>query len=794
MAGYSFLVKIGADISDFSKKMDKIVEKTNSVGSGLMSTGKALTAAITLPVVGIAAASTKMAMDFEQSMADVGAVAGATGDEMKQLQELAMRMGAETKYSATEAAKGMEELIKAGVSTQDILGKGALSGALALAAAGELELADAAEIASTALNAFKADGLSVSKAADILAGAANASATSVQELRYSLAASASVAASVGMSFEDTAAALAVFANNGLKGSDAGTSLKTMLMNLQPQTKAQKALFEELGLVTAEGTSKFYDANGSLRSLSDVAGILQSSMSGLNDAQRLQAMTTMFGSDAIRAANILFKEGSKGVIDMKAAMANVTAEEVAAAKMNTVKGAVEKMRGSMETAGIGIGTLFLPAIQDAANFLENLADQLGKLNPQQQQFILTLAGIAAVIGPILLGLGGMIQLFTFLTSSAVGLEIGLGAFLLLGGEIIVIIMALIAIGWTLVSNWGAVTDFFLWSWNSIKGAWGQATTFFSNLWSSIASTAQAIWGNIISFFTVTVPKAIKEMLDWFGTLPEKIGNFFSKLPEIIGYWLGFTLGMAIRIIINMVYGINWILTELPQKVGQIFANLYRTAVNWFENMKMSVMTSVTTMFWNMLSYLSQIPSRVSSYFSSMYNNTVNWINSLSNRASNGGWSIVQNFVAGFWNLPNTIWDVFNRVSNMISSWRSHLSSKASSVASSIWSGFKAGLGIHSPSYIEQAFMNIATSADEALYSIGATIPKYQAMLNTLKTPALQIAGAATPATDYGFMAPAVSAEQNNFNVDTLVVREDADIYRIAQELYKLQQANLRAKGR
>lgn len=156
-------------------------------------------------------------MNFEQQMANIKAVSGATGQEMSKLSELAVKYGEDTKYSSVEAGKGIEELIKAGVSLKDII-NGGLEGALNLAAAGELELGEAAEIASTALNAFKKDGLSVTDAANLLAGAANASATDVHELKYGLSASAAVAAGAGMTFKDTSTALAVFAQNGLTDS------------------------------------------------------------------------------------------------------------------------------------------------------------------------------------------------------------------------------------------------------------------------------------------------------------------------------------------------------------------------------------------------------------------------------------------------------------------------------------------------------------------------------------------------------------------------------------------------
>ena len=157
----------------------------NNVGNTLKGIGSNLSTYITAPIAGIGAVALKAGMDFEAGMSSIKALTGATGEEMVKLHDLALEMGEKTKYSATEAAKGMEELLKAGMSVEQVMG-GGLNAALSLATAGELQLADAAEIMSTAMNAFKADGMSAGDAANILAGCANASATSVGELKFSL--------------------------------------------------------------------------------------------------------------------------------------------------------------------------------------------------------------------------------------------------------------------------------------------------------------------------------------------------------------------------------------------------------------------------------------------------------------------------------------------------------------------------------------------------------------------------------------------------------------------------------
>lgn len=286
--------------------------------------------------------------DFTAQLSQIKAVTGLDAEAMDAVKEKALELGADTQFSSTEAAQGMTELLKAGVSVKDVLGD-ASQAALNLAAAGQLSLPEAAEIMSTAMNAFHMDD--ATHAADVLVGAANASATGVQELKYSLSAVSAVAAGVGMSFDDTNTALAVFANNGLKGSDAGTSLKTMLMNLSPQTKQATEEMQRLGLLTDEGTSKFFDQEGHLRSLSDIAGLLQDHLSGLTDEEKMNALSTMFGSDAIRGGMIMLREGAKGVKDMNAAMKDITAHETAKVAMDNLRGSLLRLKSAWENLTI-----------------------------------------------------------------------------------------------------------------------------------------------------------------------------------------------------------------------------------------------------------------------------------------------------------------------------------------------------------------------------------------------------------------------------------------------------------
>lgn len=293
----------------------------------------------------------KTSMDFDYQLSAIKSLIpregqdGQSRDEiMSQIRERAMQLGQDTVFGNTDVARGMTELVKAGVQLKDVLGD-ASEAALNLATAGGLELAEAAETMSTAMNAFKVTD--ATHAADILAGAANASATDVHELRYSLAACSAVAAGAGVSFEDTNTALAVFAQNGLKGSDAGTSLKTMLSNLIPRTDTQVEAFSKLGLITEKGTSAFFNQKGEVKSLAEIAGLLQSKLKGLTKEEQMSTLYDMFGSDAIRGGMILMREGAEGVTEMFEEMSKVTAKEMAITQLDNLKGDIEELSGAWE---------------------------------------------------------------------------------------------------------------------------------------------------------------------------------------------------------------------------------------------------------------------------------------------------------------------------------------------------------------------------------------------------------------------------------------------------------------
>lgn len=351
-------VKLQADVAGYASAMDKAGKSTKQVGDEAEGTGKrsksgfgiAGAAAGGFAAVGAAALGSMVSasMGFDKAMSEVGAAANATGTELEAMRKAAIKAGADTSFSAKEAAQAEIELAKAGVSVRDVLG-GGLQGALDLAAAGQLDVGKAAEIAATAMTQFKLEGSDIPHVADLLAAGAGKAQGSVEDIGNALKQSGLVASQFGLSIEDTTGTLAAFASAGLIGSDAGTSLKTMLLALANPAKETADLMETLGIHA-------YDTGGKFVGVTDLAEQLRTKLGGLTQAQRDQAMAQIFGSDAVRAANVLYQQGSAGISTwIKNTDDSGFAAEQAAAKMDNLAGDLDTLKGSIETALIQGGS-------------------------------------------------------------------------------------------------------------------------------------------------------------------------------------------------------------------------------------------------------------------------------------------------------------------------------------------------------------------------------------------------------------------------------------------------------
>lgn len=357
MADRSVRVTLSAQVQGYIDAMDKAAKATRETGSAaeklaqqreaFNQVGIAALGMGTLAAAGVGLAVAKWA-DFDAAMSNVQAATMESEANMKLLSDAALEAGGRTVFSAEEAANAIEELAKAGVSTADIL-NGALDGALDLAAAGGLGVAEAAGIAAVALKTFNLEGDDMAHVADLLAAGAGKAMGDVTDLSSALNQSAMVANATGLSIEETTAALSAFASQGLMGSDAGTSFKAMLQSLTPTSAAAKEAIDKYNLSA-------YDAQGNFIGMEAFAGKLQAGLKNLSTEQQQSTLKTIFGSDAIRAATVLYAEGADGIGEWIDAVDDQGyAAEQAAARLDNLKGDIEALGGALDTALIKTGS-------------------------------------------------------------------------------------------------------------------------------------------------------------------------------------------------------------------------------------------------------------------------------------------------------------------------------------------------------------------------------------------------------------------------------------------------------
>lgn len=364
-----------------------------NAGQQVADAGDAMTARVTVPLAAIGAASAKTAIDFESSMSRVKGALNDPKADMEELRQLALDMGADTVFSASEAGAAMEELAKGGLTAADIKG-GALKTTMDLAAAGGLQLADAANVTVQAMGAFNLSADQTGEAANALAGAAAASSADVADLTQGLSQASAQANSAGWSIQDTTAVLGAFADAGIKGSDAGTSLKTMLQRLAAPTDSAAKMMDSLGI-------NVRDSNGNMLDAANVAGILQSQLGGLDSATRDAALQTIFGADASRAALVMMNQGTEGIQRYTAATNDqASAQRLADSQMGETQRSIEEMNGAIETASIQVGGALAPAVTDVANAVGGAAESFSQMDEGTQQAVVGFGLVAAAAGPVL----------------------------------------------------------------------------------------------------------------------------------------------------------------------------------------------------------------------------------------------------------------------------------------------------------------------------------------------------------------------------------------------------------
>ena len=384
---------MGNSLVSASEKMKKVGETTTSVG-------KKLTVGLTAPILGIGIASTKVGNEFESAMSKVKAISGATGDSFKKLNDQALQLGQDTAFSAKEAADGMENLASAGFSVTEIMQS--MPGMLDMAASSGLDVATASDIAASSLRGFGLEASQSGHVADVLAKAAADTNANVTDMGEALKYAAPPAHALGMSIEEVSAAIGIMSNSGIKGSQAGTTLRGSLIALASPTDVAITRMKQLGF-------EAFDAKGKMLPFKDVIDRLKTSTNKLTQEKKADALATIFGKEALSGMMTLIEAGPDKIDTLTESFkaSDGAAKKMAETMQDNAKSSVEQMLGSLETAGIKITQAVAPTIRKLAIGVQDLANKFSNLSPEMQGTIIKVALAAAAIGPLVVGIGTVI---------------------------------------------------------------------------------------------------------------------------------------------------------------------------------------------------------------------------------------------------------------------------------------------------------------------------------------------------------------------------------------------------
>ena len=644
--------------------------KVKGVGQSLLPVTGALT--------GVGAASTVMANNFNDAMSQAAGALDKPMSEMEDLRQLAIQTGQDTVFSATDAGNAITELAKGGLTEADIKA-GALKTTMDLAASSGMDLGEAANVVVQAMGAFGLSANESAEAANALAGAAAASSTDVEPLTQALAQCSAGAKNAGWSIQETTAVLARFADAGIEGSDAGTSLKTMLQRLAAPTDSAATMIEQLGIQTR-------DSSGTLLGASEIAEELQDKLGGLDSASRDAALSTIFGSDAMRAATVMMNSGTEGLQKyIDAANDQEAAQRLANSQMSDGSRAIEELKGSLETAAIQIGDTLAPIVQKVAELITALVNKFSALPEGVQQVIVVVGILVAALGPLLMVIG-QISLGISAVAGTLSKLSGIGGVVtnLIGGiktavtgllGIITahpVIAAITAIIVTLV----ALYNKFEWFRDGVNG-----------ILKAIKDGFFAAWDGIVEFFTETIPNAWNEMVSFFQGIPAWWNGIWDSVQaKFESVW---TSIMEIPIIKELISIIKDSFERLKEDLGGIWTGIKMLAENTWEFIKNATLAPVLLLIdlvtgdfeklkSDLENILNNIKNAVANIWDSIKEITSNIWNEIKNVVSTLVSLVKETAISGFEalrdgiknairELPKIVSDIFEKIGSTISGW-------------------------------------------------------------------------------------------------------------------------------
>ena len=717
----SIVAHLKLEMSDFNSNLNRAVsqvQQTQSSFSGLKATGEslssvgaALTAGVTAPVVALGASVVKTQMTFEHSMSKVKALSGATGSDLKLLEDTAKQMGASTVYSASEAADALGYMALAGWDAQQ--SAAGLPGVLNLAAASGMDLAQASDLVTDYLTAFGLEADQAGRMADVLSYAQANSNTTTEMLGEAFKNCAVNAHNAGLSLEETTAILSKFADAGLKGSEGGTALNAIIRDMTQKMKN--------GAIQIGNTSvKVQDANGNFRSMTDIIADVDNATKGMGDAQRTAALMTTFTADSIKGMGILCNTGAKDIDNFTKELekSNGTAKKMSDMMNSDLTGALKQLSSAWEAVQLDIGNTTGP-LSLIVGMLTKLLQAFLKLPGPIKQVIVTIALLAAAVGPILLIIGKGIQTFLKLRDAITIIKTAFGTlrttFLIFKSLILDTLVPIITdtVIPALSSLWGvlmanpiiliiaavaALVAAFIWAWNNIDGF----KQFWIDLWENIKTMASNGLQALQNFFTQTVPQMVSN-----------IGTWFSNLPSTIWYWLCYCVAYAVLWVAQMgqkayeagtkfVQNVITFIQQLPGRIWTWLTTTISKVGSWVVQMVSKAQQAGSRFLNNVSTFIQQLPGRVWSFLLSTISRVISFAANFAQKGREAAQRFKDNIINGISSLPGKMVsigsNIIHGIITGITNAAGNLFSTMQNIASRALNAAKDALGIHSPSTV------------------------------------------------------------------------------------------------
>lgn len=669
------------DLKIFQDQSASVMGKVGAIGSAMTNVGSSMTKYVTTPIVSLGAASMAVGTKFESAMSRVQAISGATGKELEALTDQALDLGASTAFSASEVASGMENLASAGFTVEEIMG--AMPGLLDLAASSGADLATSSEIAASAIRGFGLEAASAGHVADVFAEAAARTNAQTEDMGEAMKYVAPVAAAMGQSIEETAAAIGIMSDAGIKGSQAGTALRGAFSRLSKPTDAMVSVMKRLGL-------SFYDTYGNMLPLNGIIRELEEGTAGLTQEQRNQDIVTLFGQNALSGVLALMGRGSDDLIELTESFENVdgAAAEMAETMMDNTKGSLEEMMGALETLAIIVSQILAPVIRDIADWLSELINKFNSLDEETQQTIVGLLGVAAAIGPILLVSGKALSSISQLSSAFSYLKT---VFSSTGSSASPIVSALAAIpapAWIVIAIVAVLAAAFATLWKTqeefktkITSIWFEIQTMFNDTFSQITESINSLGFNFENFGEVL--KAL-----WMG-LSELLGPIligaFQGLSDTIKFTLD-TILATVNFFVSVFKGdwegawdaikdffiAHWdFIVDFFDNVGEILLGMLDAICGWFGTTWEDTWDSIKEFFtdtWNsIVTFFKTLPEKIGYILGLMLGHVARWIVDTASEAKEVGPQIIQRIVNFFAQLPSKIQEKTVQAFNRIKQW-------------------------------------------------------------------------------------------------------------------------------